>query len=53
MIPYQKLGSIFRRTIVCGDIHGCYEALQAFLNTLSFSPDDLLISVGDILDRGP
>lgn len=37
-----------------GDIHGCYEQLMAALEKIKFNPDvDRLISVGDLVDRGP
>ena len=37
-----------------GDIHGCYEQLMEALEKIKFNPDvDRLISVGDLVDRGP
>lgn len=37
-----------------GDIHGCYEQLMEALVKIKFNPDvDRLISVGDLVDRGP
>jgi hypothetical protein len=50
---YQKINSGFSRTIVIGDIHGCYEEMRALLNKIQFNDRDLLISVGDLIDRGP
>lgn len=41
------------RTIVLGDIHGCYTELLELLDQLGATSDDQLISVGDFLDRGP
>lgn len=41
------------RTIVVGDIHGCLAELHALLAKLEFGPDDLLVSAGDFVDRGP
>ena len=41
------------RTIVVGDIHGCFEELQKLLSMISFSEYDELISIGDLIDRGP
>lgn len=43
-----------RRTIVVGDIHGCFEALMELMSRVSFAPgvDDLIL-VGDLVDRGP
>ena len=37
-----------------GDIHGCYEQLMEALVKIKFNPNvDRLISVGDLVDRGP
>jgi len=36
-----------------GDLHGCFRELMALLESLAFGPDDLLLFVGDLLDRGP
>lgn len=41
------------RTIIFGDIHGCYEEWQALLEKTKASPKDRLISVGDIVCKGP
>ncbi|WP_327003063.1 metallophosphoesterase [Dactylosporangium sp. NBC_01737] len=41
------------RTVVVGDIHGCYDELLDLLDAVQLHPDDLLVSVGDIVDRGP
>lgn len=42
------------RDFVCGDIHGCFDVLDATLEKLRFDPAvDRLISVGDLVDRGP
>lgn len=35
-----------------GDIHGCYNELLTLLDKTGLRPDDLLISVGDLVDRG-
>ncbi|EFB5148422.1 protein-serine/threonine phosphatase, partial [Escherichia coli] len=52
---YQKINAHHYRHIwVVGDIHGEYQLLQSRLHQLSFFPEtDLLISVGDNIDRGP
>lgn len=42
-----------RRTIVVGDIHGCLGELRALLLDVGFGPEDLLVAVGDLVDRGP
>ncbi|MAP19845.1 MAG: metallophosphoesterase [Alteromonadaceae bacterium] len=42
-----------QRVFVVGDLDGDYQKLQAQLNKVSFNPqDDVLISLGDIIDRG-
>jgi serine/threonine protein phosphatase 1 len=41
------------RIIAVGDIHGCSVALQALLDAIHPGPDDLLVFLGDYIDRGP
>jgi len=42
------------RDFVVGDIHGCFDVLDAKLQQRAFDPAvDRLISVGDLVDRGP
>lgn len=42
------------RDFIIGDIHGCYRALMALLDSVKFDPlVDRLFSVGDLIDRGP
>lgn len=36
-----------------GDIHGCSKALKSLLDTLAPTASDLLIFLGDYVDRGP
>ncbi|MFD2581074.1 metallophosphoesterase [Pedobacter vanadiisoli] len=40
------------RIFVIGDIHGCYDELLELIDKIAFDEHDLLISVGDIVDRG-
>jgi serine/threonine protein phosphatase 1 len=40
------------RTVVIGDIHGCYDEFIELINKVGLQDSDLLISVGDIADRG-
>lgn len=51
---YQRInGEEWRRVLVCGDLHGCYTNLMNRLDAVGFDPaQDLLISVGDLIDRG-
>lgn len=41
------------RTFVIGDIHGCSTALQLMLQELAPKREDLVITLGDYVDRGP
>jgi predicted phosphodiesterase len=52
---YQRIeGGMWRHVWVVSDIHGCYQRLMDELKRRHFNPyEDLLISVGDMIDRGP
>lgn len=50
---YQYINTSGRRTIVVGDIHGCYDEFFALLEQIKFSEWDYLITTGDFVDRGP
>lgn len=41
------------RTFAIGDIHGCRTALAVLSQSLELQPDDRVILLGDIVDRGP
>ncbi len=41
------------RTLAIGDIHGCLAALETLMNIVRVNSDDLLITLGDYVDRGP
>ncbi len=41
------------RTIIIGDVHGCAASLQAIWEKTAPSPDDQVILLGDLFDRGP
>jgi serine/threonine protein phosphatase 1 len=41
------------RTLAIGDIHGCWKALQALVAAVKIQPDDLIVTLGDYVDRGP
>ena len=41
------------RTIVIGDIHGCYDELLALLRKADFGADDSVVAVGDLIVKGP
>ena len=42
-----------QRTIIIGDIHGCWPELQDLLRATKVKPDDHLVSVGDLTCKGP
>ena len=49
-LPVNEKG----RDFVVGDLHGCWHLLEALLEHVNFDPlVDRLISVGDLIDRGP
>ncbi len=41
------------KTFIIGDIHGCFTELQELLDKAGILDDDLIIALGDIVDRGP
>jgi serine/threonine protein phosphatase 1 len=41
------------RTIVVGDIHGCYDELMELLDKVDLQKDDRVVSVGDLITKGP
>jgi len=41
------------KTIVIGDIHGCYDELLEVLQRVGFAPEDRVIAVGDLTVKGP
>ena len=40
------------RTVVVGDIHGCYDELVALLEETRLGADDRVVSVGDLVTKG-
>ena len=40
-------------TLAIGDVHGCLRALDALLEDVDPQPDDLVVLLGDYIDRGP
>lgn len=49
----QRVRAPRGRAIVIGDIHGCRDELTELLDRLDPGPDDLVISAGDIVRKGP
>jgi len=41
------------RRLAIGDIHGCFAALTTLQDFVGFRDDDLIITLGDYVDRGP
>ncbi len=41
------------RVLAIGDIHGCLQAFDRVLGLAQLQPDDLLVTLGDYVDRGP
>ncbi|HMP07684.1 MAG TPA: metallophosphoesterase [Lacipirellulaceae bacterium] len=41
------------RTIALGDVHGCGDALATLIEGLQITPQDVVIVLGDVVDRGP
>src|SRR5205823_5835151 len=41
------------RTIAIGDIHGCSLALSALFRAIAPRPDDVIVTLGDYINRGP
>jgi len=41
------------RTIVVGDIHGCFDELTDLLDLIKLQKDDRVVAVGDLISKGP
>jgi len=41
------------RTIVIGDIHGCFDELSELLRLVDLQTDDRVVAVGDLVTKGP
>ena len=41
------------RTIAIGDIHGCSAGLATLIDTIGPGPEDVIVTLGDHIDRGP
>ena len=42
-----------RRTIVIGDLHGCFDELTDLINLIGLRRDDRVVAVGDLIVKGP
>ncbi len=41
------------KTLIVGDIHGCWDEFQTLLDRAALGADDQIISVGDMVNREP
>ncbi len=41
------------RILAIGDIHGCNTALDTLLSQIQVQPEDTVVLLGDVIDRGP
>ncbi len=41
------------RRFVIGDVHGCSKALRTIVEKIAPTPEDLIVFLGDLIDRGP
>lgn len=41
------------RTVIVGDIHGCFDELEALLAHVGLRPTDRLVTIGDAIVKGP
>ena len=41
------------RTLAIGDIHGCFQSLKTLAEEIPITDEDRLITLGDMIDRGP
>ncbi len=41
------------RTLIIGDVHGCFDELQDLLALAGLGDSDAILGTGDIVDRGP
>jgi serine/threonine protein phosphatase 1 len=41
------------RVLAIGDIHGCFRALATLVETAHIASNDLVVTLGDYVDRGP
>ncbi len=49
----QTLAASTGRLLIVGDVHGCAEELQEMLARFQPEPEDQIVAVGDLINRGP
>ena len=42
-----------RRVLVLSDVHGCLDLLKRVLDKAGYGPDDVLLFLGDLVEKGP
>jgi serine/threonine protein phosphatase 1 len=50
---FSRFGTFMPRLFAIGDIHGCDVALDTLLREISPKRDDVIVGIGDYVDRGP
>lgn len=53
VLKVKTLPAATGRTLIIGDIHGCADELELLLEKFQPAPEDRLIAVGDLINRGP
>ena len=52
-LAYARASDTMGRTIVVGDIHGCFDELNDLLDLINLQKDDRVVAVGDLITKGP
>lgn len=52
-VRIRKLSPCPGRTLIIGDVHGCAEELDTLIRAFFPRPEDRMIAVGDLINRGP
>ena len=53
MTTMSPLRCAVMRVLAIGDIHGCIVAFETLLSAVAPKPEDLIVTLGDYVDRGP
>lgn len=51
--PSSTKKNMFERTIIIGDLHGCYNSIVELMDKCKITTNDRVIFLGDLVDRGP
>ena len=49
----EAMRSATGRIIIIGDVHGCLDELETLLSTAKYGEGDVVIMVGDLVNKGP